>query len=105
MRMWPIVVRMMVLGLATIVGCDEPCVIPPCAPSIAALIRISNGAGGSVSNAFVKDTRTGMLLVSQWSGSPAICAVSAARGSYTLEIGAPGFQSVTRNITVTGTDA
>ena len=102
--MQPILVRMVVLGLAAAVACDEPCTIPPCPFPIAALIRISNGAGGSVSNAFVKDTRTGALLVSQCSGAPAICAISTAPNSYTLEIDAAGFQSVTRNITVTGTE-
>jgi hypothetical protein len=104
--MRPRFARILIVSLATVsCGGNEPCVPPPCPAPIAAIVRISaGGTEGSLTNAFVKDARNGGILA-QCSGSPAVCSVSGEHGTYELEIGAPGFRSVTRSISVSGTDA
>jgi hypothetical protein len=68
-------------------------------------VRISaGGTEGPLTNAFVRDARNAGILA-QCSGSPAVCSVSGEHGTYELEIGASGFSSVRRDISVAGTDA
>jgi hypothetical protein len=94
--------RTLGLGLVAAAACsDGPCVIPPCVYTFAVRIRISSGAGAAVANAFVKDASTG---ASAGSCDAAGCMVGGGRGTYDLQIGAPGFQSVNRTVVVTGSE-
>jgi hypothetical protein len=38
-------------------------------------------------------------------GTPTICAIGGYAGTYTVTISAPGFQSASRTVTVSGTEA
>jgi hypothetical protein len=83
-------------------GCySVDCVTLPCAAPMALIITVSNAAsGGGVPNAVVQFGAQSTPCA----GTPTSCAVPGYRGTYTVTISAPAFQSASRTVTVNGTD-
>lgn len=78
------------------------CVHPPCpAPFALSVTVISGLSGGSVAGAFVQ-TSANTLPCTQSPGTT--CIVPGNAGQYELDIGAPGYQTVHRSVTVTGSN-
>lgn len=80
----------------------ETCVIPPCAPSTALTFTITSAspavplAGGVFVNVLgANQTPSGCLQ-----GATTTCGVHGDAGTYQLEIGAPGFQTVKQTVNV-----
>ncbi len=91
-----------VLLLSACVKVD--CVTVPCAMPLALSIRVSNAAnGGPVANA-VAQVSGPLTATIPCAGTPTTCVAAGNAGTYTVTIIAPGFQSVTRTITVNGTE-
>jgi hypothetical protein len=77
----------------------ESCVVPPCAPPLAVTLTLKSAGGNPIAGAYLK--------TADGSSRPcnAGCAIAGYRGSYTFEVGAPGYQTVTKTVDVTGKDA
>ena len=90
----------------SVLSCDDDpvCVIPPCAFPVAILVTVHAGTSqGVVVGAFVKAAGYGDIPCAGGSASP--CLVSGYAGTYQLDVGAPGFQTVHRTVEVTGHSA
>ena len=80
------------------------CIIPPCALPVAVEVAVtSSGAGGPVPGAFV--TASGAMSGQGFcrQGAATTCDVMGAVGTYELDVGAPGYQTVHRQVVVAGT--
>lgn len=97
-----------VVGLAVLIAAcgsdtaEEICVIPPCAPSTALTFTITSAsptvplAGGVFVNVLgTNQTPSGCLQ-----GVTTTCGVHGDAGTYQVEIGAPGFQTVKQTVNV-----
>lgn len=97
-----------VAALATVVlscsSTQEVCVTPPCAPPIAVIVTVTSSASTPLGGgAFV--LAPGYVSPIACNGTPtATCYVPGFPGTYELDIGAPGFATVHRNVAVRGTD-
>jgi hypothetical protein len=97
--------RVILLALS-VIGCDsadEACVTPPCLMPIAMNVTVTSSvSGGSVPGAFVSiPNYSPNIPCTQSPGTT--CIIPGGAGTYELDVGAPGFQSVHRTIVVTGT--
>jgi hypothetical protein len=80
------------------------CVIPPCALPLALTVTITRAfSGGPVSGAFVNVSGPFTALVPCTQGPGTTCDVLGTGGTYELDIGAPGFQTLHRSVTVPAT--
>jgi hypothetical protein len=87
------------LGMA-LPSCGK-CLRLPCPMPIAITINVTAAAtGGSVTGAFVEELSGG--IVNTMPCAPT-CFVPGTAGTYRLHVGAPGFQTVERTVTVQGT--
>lgn len=95
-----------VAALLSLGACIQgDCVTVPCAQPLALSIRVSSAAnGGPVPNAVAQVTGPVTATV-PCAGDPTTCLIAGNSGTYTVIISAPGFQSVTRTVTVKGTAA
>ena len=83
-------------------GGDAVCIVQPCPFPIAVLVTVrASTSQNAVTGAFVRVSNQEMQCTG---GQLAQCLVSGYRGTYELDIGAPGFQTVHRTVQVTGTD-
>ncbi len=95
-----------VLALSAIAcGSDSPCVTVPCPLLIAINVTVTAGtSSAAVPGAFVHVPQSSPdLPCTQSPGST--CEIRGGIGTYELDIGAPGFQTVHRTVTVTGQSA
>jgi hypothetical protein len=80
---------------------SDVCVAPPCIESIAVNVNVTGAAGVPLSGVFVMVTapneRSGSC---QQGASLTNCFVPGGGGHYELQIGATGFQTVTRAVDV-----
>jgi hypothetical protein len=95
------------LGLAVLLGaCGDVCVIPPCALGTAIRLTVTSAAtsaplsGGVFVNVLPGPGNQGVAPAGCLQGATATCSVLGEGGSYQLEIGAPGFQTVRRTVNV-----
>ena len=100
--------RALILAVAAIAcGGDagEVCIVPPCLMSRAVTIAITSASGAVAlpAGVFVNVTGASQQSAGCFSGTVTTCVVPGGAGTYHLEIGAPGFQTVTRTVIVTGT--
>ena len=81
------------------------CLALPCPFPIAITVSVTTGAPpGAVPGAFVQSS--GMTTSIPCNQSPgSTCMVAGNPGTYQLDIGAPGFQTVHRSVTVVGSSA
>jgi hypothetical protein len=99
--------RALSLRLASAVGfvlgaCrGQDCVALPCALPVAVIVTVTDGAGGPAPSGSV--VHVSGAIVAAFACSSGMCAVPGTAGTYTLAVGAPGFQSVQRTVTVQGT--
>ena len=102
MTIHPPVISVVGLGAAImpLVSCGR-CLQPPCPPPIAITIEVTAAATGSpISNAFL--TVSGPTVSTGPCGPT--CSVPGTAGTYTLDVGAPGFETAHRSVMVPGTD-
>jgi hypothetical protein len=83
-------------------GGSAECLNAPCPLQIAVTITVTSSiSGASVTGSFVQNGPSGPYSCN---GSPGTtCAVFGSAGTYQLDIGAPGFQTVHRSVDVPGT--
>jgi hypothetical protein len=92
-----------VLALGACYGVD--CVTLPCPIPMALTVTITNAAtGGAVPTAVIQLGGQSTSSI-PCASSPTVCAVQGYRGTYSVTVSAPGFQSKTQTITVGGTEA
>jgi hypothetical protein len=97
-------VRFLVISSVLSCGGDPVCVIPPCAFPVAIQVSVHTGTSQSgVVGAFVRASGTNDIPCA--GGSAAPCIVPGDAGTYQLDVGAPGFQTVHRTVDVTGKGA
>jgi hypothetical protein len=92
------------LGLAS-VRCGHDCELPPCVVRFAIRVDVTaQGSGGPVSGAFVivSGAATGTVPCTPDAGA-STCHIGGTAGTYTLEIGAPGFERTQRTVSVRDT--
>jgi hypothetical protein len=84
-------------------GCGgSECVTPPCALPVAVSVTVTSVVSGlPITNAFVKPANGSSIACNQGSGNT--CLVTGGSGTYELDVGAPGYQTVHRTVVVTGT--
>jgi hypothetical protein len=82
-------------------GCGSgECPVLPCLAPIAVAVDVTaGGSAAGVPGAFVQVAGGSSISCDQAAGST--CLVPGGAGTYQLVIGAPGFQSVNRTVTVT----
>ena len=84
-------------------GDDPVCVSPPCPQPVAIQMTVRTGASQSgVAGTFV---RVSGANDGACGGSAGSCVVFGYAGTYQLDVGAPGFQTVHRTVEVTGKSA
>jgi hypothetical protein len=87
-----------------LLSCGGDCVVPPCPFTIAIEVIVRSGTSSSgVAGAFVRVA--GGTDIACSGGQSAPCHVPGGAGTYQLDIGAPGFQTVHRTVQVQGTSA
>jgi hypothetical protein len=97
-------VSLICLGALACGGGVTECLALPCAFPFAIEITVRSPSGTvGVAGAFVTTPSAGTLPCT---GAPIVsCMIPGHKGSYELDIGAPGFKTVHRSVVVTGTDA
>jgi len=92
------------LIIPSVVSCggDAVCVVLPCPFPIAVNLTVRATSQNAIVGAFVRVSGQGNSPCTD--GSVALCFVSGYAGTYELDIGAPGFQTVHRTVQVTGND-
>jgi hypothetical protein len=84
---------------------EGQCFPPPCPFPFAIIIDVTAEAGGGpVNGAFVKVSGATVSTIPCDAGPTTTCHVPGLPGTYTLEVGAPGFQSAQRTVVVHGTN-
>jgi len=84
---------------------DKECLHPPCAIPTAMIINVTAGAGGGpVGGAFVMVSGAFVSTIPCNAEPGSTCYVPGLAGTYSLEVGAPGFQSAQRAVVVHGTN-
>ena len=86
------------LAIALLAACgSDVCIIPPClAPMAVALTVGSSSTAGAISGAFVRSGGNTIPCAQT-------CFVPGGAGTYDLDVGAPGYQTVHRTVVVRGT--
>ena len=84
---------------------NSACLTVPCPLPVAITVTVTAGAStGAVTGAFVQVSGTpNSILCNQSPGST--CNVLGSPRTFQLDIGAPGFQTVHRSVTVVGSSA
>ncbi len=98
--------QLVTLGL-TFTACDETSVqylLPPCVLPIALEITVSNAnTHASIPGAFIVVGSGGSSQQSPCTqGAETVCIAPGGSGTYEVDIGAPGFQTIHRSVVVTG---
>ena len=96
-----------VVAVVALGGCGgggAECVIPPCAMPLALIVTVSNAASGGVVPGATFQAQGQMNGSGPCNGTPTTCPIAGNAGTYTVTISAPGFQSATRTVEVTGTE-
>jgi hypothetical protein len=95
-----------VLALAVIVtacGSDAiDCVLPPCAYPMALIVTVTSTSSTQPlsTDVFIKETAPNTIDLPCSPGPTAMCYVPGTAGQYQIQIGAPGFQTVTKTADV-----
>jgi hypothetical protein len=86
-------------------SCGDDCPgIASCVYPIAIVLTISGGSGGPVENVAVQVTGPALgPATCSVSSTATTCTVAGEGGAYTLTVGAPGFMSAQRSVTVRST--
>ncbi len=94
-----------VVGVLALSACySADCVTMPCLLPMALTVTVTNAAsGGAVPTAVIQLGGQSTSSIT-CSSSPTVCVVPGYRGTYSVTVSAPGFQSATRTITVAGPD-
>jgi hypothetical protein len=91
------------LILAGVIACggDGPCLALPCPEPFALTLTVTSATSGvAVTNAVVS-VSSAIVTTEPCAGE---CFIPGTAGTYKLDVSAPGFVSVHREIQVTGTD-
>jgi hypothetical protein len=83
----------------------DVCVVPPCAPSTAITLTVTSAStGATLSSVFVNVLSgpgyQGVAPAGCVQDATTTCGIHGDSGTYQLEIGAPGFQTVRRTLSV-----
>ncbi|MEP6617945.1 MAG: hypothetical protein ABJE47_01470 [bacterium] len=96
------ILAVLLLGTSACGGESAACVIPPCVMSIAVAVTVNSSVTGTpIAGSFVQPTGGGQLPCTQ--AAESTCRVPGGGGTYELDIGAPGYQTVHRSVTVSST--
>jgi hypothetical protein len=91
-------------GLASCGKSNQGCLVPPCPLPLAVEISVTAADGGPMDGVSVLVSGAASGNASCNAGSNATtCYVPGVAGTYTLDVGATGFQSARRTVTTTGT--
>lgn len=101
------VLRCVVLTLG-VIACGSAagdCISPPCALPLAVTVSVTTASTGApLTGAFVD--APGYAAGVQCNQAPGTtCSIMGEAGTYQLDVGAPGFQTIHRTVVVTGTSA
>jgi hypothetical protein len=81
------------------------CIPPPCAVTVVITISVTAAGGGPVSGAFVKVSGpVEESIACPSSGTVATCTVPGFEGTYSLLVGATGFDGAQRTVVVAAQD-
>ena len=84
-------------------GEDHACLALPCAMPAAVEVRITWASGDPVAGATVRVTgATTTTVICNGGALGNMCVVPGVGGSYQLEVGASGYQTTRRSVTVVG---
>jgi hypothetical protein len=99
------VLTCLLAGATACASGSADCVIPPCALPVAVTVAVTSSiSGGAVAGSFVQARGySSPLPCNQSPGTT--CYVLGSAGTYQLDIGAPGFQTVHIAVEVKGTSA
>lgn len=90
-----------VLLTLLVAGCDHECLLPPCAAPLALVVGVTSaGSGGAVHGASIEISGA----VTSTIPCDSSCVIPGVSGSYTLQVSAPGYQSLTRTVLVRGSN-
>jgi hypothetical protein len=81
-------------------GSGAECIYLPCPAPFAALVTVTASNGTSLTGVFITN---GAGRQDCPAGASSSCYVSGGPGNYELDIGAAGFKTVHKSLTVTGT--
>ena len=101
---YPLLLVPAVLGMA-LASCGE-CLHTPCPLGMAVIVTVTAGpAAGSVKGAFIQVNGVTNPCATHGDTGATVCSVPGSAGRYDLEVGAPGFQTAHRTVTVRGTSS
>lgn len=87
--------------ILTSCGGDGACFVPPCAPPLAVIANVSSSLPGkAVDSVFVRVNGSSSLPAFCGGSSTVTCYIGGSGGTYELDIGAPGFQTIHRTVNV-----
>ena len=90
------------LGACSHGGAD--CLLPPCPLPVAVEVTVTDAASGAaVAGAFVSTAgMVGEPAPCRSSGAETLCDVRGGAGTYEIDVGAPGYRTVHRQVVVAG---
>src|SRR5262249_19928628 len=92
------------LGAACGMDRTGDCIPPPCALPLAVTVDVTASSGRAVADVLVRVSgATNGTIPCPADGSASTCRIPGTSGTYELEISAPGYETVRRSLTVSGT--
>ncbi len=80
------------------------CVVPPCAYPMAVIVTVTSASASQPlsDGVFVKEMLPAAIDAACPTGPTAVCYVPGTAATYQLQIGATGFQTITKTVDVAG---
>jgi len=97
----PSTLPMLAVVTLLVSACESACLQPPCPLPVAVTATVTSSVtGGPVAGAFVQQDADSNPEPCMMRDNTTTCTVFGGAGTYSLTIGAPGYQSVQRTVVV-----